>query len=65
MSIGDDERVVAIEPIGESRDGAALEGDDPAEDSGQEPGDSLPPADNGTPPESTSQGPDDGGQEDA
>jgi DNA gyrase subunit A len=39
MSIGDDERVVAFEPIGESRAGAALEGSIPPEALDEESGD--------------------------
>jgi DNA gyrase subunit A len=73
MSIGDDERVVAIEPIGESRDGAALEGeadDSPEDNSGHEPGDGgLDPSDAApsadAPPASDSEGPGDGGQEES
>ncbi|HEY1532483.1 MAG TPA: DNA gyrase C-terminal beta-propeller domain-containing protein, partial [Polyangiaceae bacterium] len=73
MSIGDDERVVAIEPIGESRDGAALEGDDGAEDNGghepgdgeQEPGESMPPPADSLPPASNTEDPGNGGQEES
>jgi DNA gyrase subunit A len=74
MSIADDERVVAIEPIGESQAGAALEGDtdsEEASDDASDPtseGQSTPPGEGSTPPAVTdpeTQGSDDGGQEDA
>ncbi len=77
MSVGEDERVVAIEPIGESRDGAALEaeGDEPLEEGGSRgPRDSVPPASGesdsgGTSPANTllndTEDTGDGGEEDA
>jgi DNA gyrase subunit A len=72
MSIADDERVVAIEPIGESRDGAAIEGEAEAEaeeageDNSPEATGSVPPPDGSSvPPEAGGEGPEDGGQEDA
>ena len=47
MSVDDDERIVAIEPIGENQAGAALEGEDDvnvdAENAGESTGESLPP----------------------
>jgi DNA gyrase subunit A len=67
MSIADDERVVAIEPIGESQAGAALEGEGDAEgeDAADDTGASVPPTEGSVPPASDSEGADDGGQEDA
>jgi DNA gyrase subunit A len=70
MSIADDERVVAIEPIGESQGGAALEGDAEGEEAADETNDSagqsLPPADGDAPASSPSDDEStDGGQEDA
>jgi DNA gyrase subunit A len=70
MSIADDERVVAIEPIGESQGGAALEGDAEGEEAADETNDgaeqSSPPSEGdapaSTPPDDEST---DGGQEDA
>jgi DNA gyrase subunit A len=70
MSIEDEERVVAIEPIGESQAGAALEGDgeaeaesdDGAEDEGESA--SAPPSEGSEPATSDSESSDDGGQED-
>jgi DNA gyrase subunit A len=66
MSIADDERVVAIEPIGESQGGAALEGDaegDEPSDDASEAGQSIPPAEGDAPAESTPASSDEGGPE--
>ncbi|HWZ88697.1 MAG TPA: DNA gyrase subunit A [Polyangiaceae bacterium] len=77
MSIADDERVVAIEPIGESQGGAALEGDaegeEASDDASETPGQSIPPAEGDAPapsaPQGSDEGPeggsDDGGSEEA
>jgi DNA gyrase subunit A len=71
MSIADDERVVAIEPIGESQAGAALEGDaegDPTDDAPGETDDAIGdglPADESGAAEGTPEGSDDGGQEES
>jgi DNA gyrase subunit A len=76
MSIADDERVVAIEPIGESREGAALEdeGDDAADEASadaafggaSEPvSGSVASQDDAPKAESDTEGPGDGGQEGA
>ena len=68
MSIADDERVVAIEPIGESQAGAALEGDAEGDEAGEPSDDASDSASPSTPdgaePESAPEGSDDGGQED-
>jgi DNA gyrase subunit A len=64
MSIADDERVVAIEPIGESQAGAALEGDAEGNETGEEAeegaSEATPPADSDTSPADGDASPADG-----
>jgi DNA gyrase subunit A len=63
MSIEDDERVVAIEPIGESQGGAALDGE--AEGDTDEASPSIAPAENDEPTPHKPEGSADGGEEES